>query len=95
MIIAARGNGMNEFVKERDAAFADFVLTGSTKKLRKYCNKYGIPMPRNKKVLAAGVYKAVCATTSISNDIKDVAFQKCLELGFSPFIAPPEGRQDE
>lgn len=47
---------MAEFAKERDAAFTDFVLTGNTVKVKKYCKKYNVPMPKNKKVFA-GDYK--------------------------------------
>lgn len=77
---------MKRFVKDRDNAFIDFVETGSTVKVRKYCRKYGVQMPKDEKVFAAGIYKAVCATTSIPQEIKDKAFTKCLELGFSPII---------
>ena len=77
---------MKRFAYERDSAFIDFVETGSTKKVRAYCRKYGVQMPKDKKVFAAGIYKAVCATTSIPQEIKDKAFTKCLELGFSPMI---------
>lgn len=78
---------MNDFIKERDRAFTDFVRTGNTKKVRAYCRKYGVEVPKDKKVFAAGIYKAVCATTSIPQDIRDMAFVKCIELGFSPMIS--------
>lgn len=74
------------FVKERDAAFVDFVRTGSETKVRKYCRKYGVTMPKDKKVMAAGVYKAVQECTNIPEEIKALAMQKCLEIGFNPFI---------
>lgn len=74
------------FIHERDSAFIDFVETGSTVKVRKYCRKYGVPMPKDKKVFAAGIYKAVQQCTNIPQEIKDKAFTKCLELGFSPMI---------
>lgn len=74
------------FAKERDEAFTDFVLTGSTKKVRAYCKKYGVQMPKDEKVFAAGIYKAVQECTKIPQDVKNKAFMKCLELGFSPLI---------
>ena len=43
-------------------------------------------MPKDKKVFAAGIYKAVQQCTNIPQEIKDKAFTKCLELGFSPLI---------
>lgn len=77
---------MNDFTRERDAAFIDFVKTGKTDKVRKYCRKYEVKMPKDPKIFAAGIYKAVMATTSIPEDVKSMAMQKCLEMGFSPFI---------
>lgn len=77
---------MKRFVRDRDEAFIDFVETGSTVKVRKYCRKYGVDMPKDKKVFAAGIYKAVYYCTNIPQEIKDKAFTKCLELGFSPMI---------
>ena len=75
-----------KFVHDRDSAFIDFVETGNTAKVRKYCRKYGVQMPKDKKVFAAGIYKAVQQCTDIPQEIKDKAFIKCLELGFSPSI---------
>lgn len=77
---------MNDFVKERDSAFIDFVKTGSMKKFDAYCKKYGVAIPTNPRVKKAGIYKAVMQCTNISDDIKEMAIVKCLELGFSPFI---------
>lgn len=77
---------MVEFAKERDAAFSDFVLTDDPEKVRRYCEKYGVPMPEDKKIFAAGIYKAVQYCTNIPEDIKVLAMQKCLEIGFNPFI---------
>lgn len=77
---------MERFVRDRDEAFIDFVQTGSTVKVKKYCKKYGVQMPKDKKVFAAGIYKAVQQCTNIPQEIKDKAFTKCLELGFSPMI---------
>lgn len=76
---------MTQFVKERDEAFTDFVKTGNEDKLRKYCRKYGVSLPRNKKVLAGGVYKAVQGCTSIPEDVKALAAEKCIALGMNPF----------
>jgi hypothetical protein len=83
---------MNRFVHERDSAFIDFVETGSTAKVREYCRKYGVQMPKDEKVFAAGIYKAVQQCTNIPQEIKEKAFVKCLELGFSPMINFGVGR---
>ena len=79
---------MNDFIKERDAAFIHFVKTDDFSKVRAYCRKWGVQIPKSKKVAAAGVYKAVVATTSIPEDVKTMAMQKCLRLGYSPLIEP-------
>lgn len=78
----------SQFVKDRDESFIDFVKTGNTKKVRKYCRKYGVVMPKDRKVFAAGIYKAVQECTGIPEEIKSLAMIKCLELGFAPFIRP-------
>lgn len=86
------GEMMDTFVKDRDTAFTDFVMTGSTKKVRAYCKKYGMPIPKNNKVFAAGIYKAVQQCTNIPEEVKEKAFMKCLELGFSPLMNFGEGK---
>ena len=90
---------MNDFVRERDVAFIHFVKTDDLSKVKAYCKKYGAQIPKKRNVVAAGVYKAVVATTSIPEDIRTMAMQKCLKLGFNPMIKPYdydlEGGQDE
>lgn len=89
---------MNDFVRERDTAFIHFVKTDDMSKVRAYCKKYGVQIPKKRNVMAAGVYKAVVATTSIPEDIRTMAMQKCLKIGFNPMIKPYdydlEGEQD-
>ena len=89
---------MEEWVNERDEAFIYFVKTDDLSKVRAYCKKWDVQMPKSKRVLMAGVYKAVVAITSISEDIRTMAMQKCLKLGFNPMIKPYdydlEGGQD-
>ena len=79
---------MDDYVKDRDAAVIHFVKTDDLSKVRTYCKKYGVQMPKSRKVAAAGVYKAVIAITSIPEDIRTMAMQKCLRLGFNPMIKP-------
>lgn len=90
---------MNDFIRERDAAFIHFVKTDDLSKVRAYCKKWGVQMPKSKRVLMAGVYKAVVAIVSIPEDIRTMAMQKCLKIGFNPMIKPYdydlEGEQDE
>lgn len=74
------------FVADRDKAFTDAVLYDNWKGVRKFCKKYGMSAPRNNKVLKAGVYKAVQYCTKIPKATRDVAFEKCIKIGFSPII---------
>lgn len=83
---------MTDFVRERDAAFIHFVKTDDLSKVRAYCKKWGVQMPKSNKIAAAGVYKAAVATTSIPEDVKMMAIQKCLQLGYSPLIKPYLGK---
>lgn len=48
--------------------------------------KYGVPFPKSKKAMKVGVYKAVQYCTDIPDDVKEIAIEKCLKLGFNPFI---------
>ena len=79
---------MNNFVKERDKAFVKAVTEDDWGAVRKYCKKYNMPVPKSNKVMKTGIYKAVQYCTNIPEDVKEVAFMKCLELGFSPLIKP-------
>lgn len=81
---------MNDFAKERNAAFIDFVRTGNMNKVRKYCRTYGVQMPKDKNVFAAGIYKAVQECIDIPEEIKSLAMQRCLEIGFNPFMKPAD-----
>lgn len=87
--------GFEKIVRERDEAFTDFVLTGRTDKVRNYCLKYGVPMPKKENVFAAGIYKAVQHCVGISQEVKNKAAVECMKLGFSPMLRPLEGGSHE
>ena len=74
------------FAEERDQAFIDAVLNDKWDKVIKYSKKYGVPIPKEGNVMKAGIYKAVQYCTNIPEEVKRIAKDKCLELGFSPFI---------
>ena len=84
-----------KFVQDRHKAFADVLYNDSLKELRKYCKKYGIPMQKNNEIAKAGVYKAIQYCTDFTDEEKDMALVKCLELGFSPLIDWRERRANE
>ena len=83
------------FAEERDKAFIDAVVNDKWDKVRKYSKKYGVPVPKKRNVMKAGVYKAVQYCTNIPEEVKNLAFIKCLELGFSPLIEPIEAESEE
>lgn len=84
------GFDMKQLVKDRDAAFTAFVLNDDWEPVRKYCFSYGVQMPDNPDVMAAGIYKAVQYVLNVPDEVKAKAAMKCLKLGFSPFIEPPK-----
>ena len=88
------GIDMKQFVKDRDAAFRAFVLRDDWEPVNEYCSTYGVPMPDDHRVMAAGIYKAVQYITTMPDDIKAKAAMKALKLGFSPFIEPIEIKED-
>lgn len=77
---------MDNLAKERDKAFTEFVMKDDDKKLKAYCKKYGVPIPKSRRAMACGIYKAVQYCTNIPDEVKDIAAWKCLELGMSPLI---------
>ena len=83
------------FAEERDKAFIKAVVDDDWKAVRKYSKKYGVPVPKERNVMKAGIYKAVQYCTNIPEDVKVLAMQKCLQLGFSPFIKPREAEKEE
>lgn len=79
------------FAKERDKAFIDAVTKDDWNGVKKYAKKYGVRLPVRRNVMKAGVYKAVQLCSDIPEDVKVLAAQKCMDLGFNPMINPVEG----
>lgn len=74
------------FAEERDKAIIDAVVNDKWDKVIKYSKKYGVPIPKKENVMKAGIYKAVQFCTNIPEDVKVLAMQKCMKLGFNPII---------
>lgn len=74
------------FAEERDKAFIDAVVNDNWDGVKRYSKKYGMSIPKKERVMKAGVYKAVQYCTEIPEDVKNLAFKKCLEIGFTPMI---------
>jgi hypothetical protein len=78
------------FTKERDKAFTDAVVNDKWDGVRAFMEKYRMSASSDT-VMKAGIYKAVQYCTNIPEDVKTLAMQKCLEMGFNPFIRPIGG----
>ena len=87
------GVDMKQFVKDRDNAFIAFVMNDDWEPVREYCNTYGVQMPDNPDVMAAGIYKAVQEVRGMPDAVKRMAAMKCMKLGFTPFMMPPEMKE--
>ena len=79
---------INEFLSDRKKALTKAVMDDDWTPFRKYCRKYGVPVPKDRKIMMAGCYKAVQGCNDIPKEVKDIAFKKCLALGFSPLFNP-------
>jgi len=73
---------VTKYTKERDKAFENVVLHDDLLGLHEFCIKWRIPMPEKENVQRAAVYKAVQECPSISEEVKQLAREKCIALGF-------------
>lgn len=77
---------MNQFVKDRHKAFADILFHDDYREMDKYCKKYKVPMPKDRKIQKAAVLKAIQECTDFSEEDKRLAKTRCIDMGFKPFI---------
>ena len=85
---------MSAFTEERDKTLIEAVVNDNWDGVRAFMEKYGMSASSDT-VMKAGMYKAVQYCTNIPEDVKTLAMQKCLEMGFNPFIRPiGEGSED-
>lgn len=76
---------MSAFTEERDKTLIEAVVNDNWDGVRAFMEKYGMSASSDT-VMKAGMYKAVQYCTNIPEDVKTLAMQKCLEMGFNPFI---------
>ena len=86
---------MSAFTEERDKTITDAVVNDNWDGVKRYAKKYCVHLPKSEKVMKAGIYKAVQYCTSIPEDVKTLAMQKCVKMGFSPFIKSIAERSDD
>jgi hypothetical protein len=79
---------MKQFREDRKQALAKAVLDDDWGAVRKYCKKYGVEIPKEKRIFKAGVYKAAFNCLDSDPQVIATAYEKCLKLGFSPLLKP-------
>lgn len=82
---------MDEFIKDRDEAFA----SGDIAKVREYCKKYEIEIPKDENVFLAGMHKAICnmylmPDSKISLDQYERSYNWLIANGYNPSITGGE-----
>lgn len=77
---------MKQFRIDRDDAMTAAVMKDDWDAVRKYCRKYGMEIPKDERIMKAGIYKAVLGIGDMPQEVKDVAREKCIALGFKPTI---------
>ena len=75
---------VEQFLKDRKKAFTDAVMKDDWTRFKRYCKKYGVPIPKDERIMKAGCYKAVHECTDIPDEVKFKAAAKCVEMGFIP-----------
>lgn len=73
-------------MQERDKAITEAVVNDNWKPARDYCAKYAVMIPTEERIFKAGIYKAAHECTSLSDEVKKLAAEKCVALGFKPTI---------
>ena len=76
----------SQFVKDRNEAMINAVMKDDWKGIKEFCKKYNINADVDKKIMKAGVYKAVQEITDMPLEIKKTAYRKCVKLGFLPYV---------
>lgn len=84
------GFDFKHFCEDRNNAFIAFVMNDDWNAVKEYCTNYGVKMPDDPDVMAAGIYKAVQEVADIPDLVKITAAMKCLKIDFTPFITPPD-----
>lgn len=77
---------MTRFLRDRRKAFTKAIMDDDWSYVKTYCKKYNVALPEDERVMKAGIYKAVQECIDIPEEVKNTAIEKCLKLGFLPFI---------
>lgn len=78
-------NLAKEYVKDFRKMLIDFIQTDDIEAARRFFRIRGIAVPKKDLVLKLGLYKAAQDAERIPVEIKRMAAEKCLKMGFKPF----------
>ena len=78
---------MDEFIKDRDEAFA----SGDIEKVKAYCEKYEIEIPKDENIFKAGMHKAICnmylmPDSKISLEQYERSYEWLIANGYTPSV---------
>ena len=73
---------IEQFVKDRDES----LLSLDKEKIKAYCRKYAIPMPKNELAFWAGVHKSIIHINSATFEQKQRSYDWLVNNGFSTDI---------
>ena len=62
------------------------LKTKDIKKLRKFCKKWGLEVPKDDEVLEIAMHKGICARTDMPLDLKTESMLWLMERGYTPRI---------
>lgn len=69
-----------KFIKERNEA----LFSLDEKKIRRYCKKYSVTIPRDEEVFWRRIYKAICNVEGAPQEVKEKAMARLKKHGSTP-----------
>lgn len=84
-----------DFIEDRNEAFA----SGDEEKIKAYCKKYHIDIPKDKETFLAGIHKTICnlflnPDTTITLKQFNKSFDWLVDHGYNPSITKGEGNNE-
>lgn len=73
-----------QFLKDRHKAYMNAILKDDWDGVIAYCKKYSVAPIPDLIIIKAAVYKGAQECTDIPDEVKAIAREKCIALGFKP-----------
>lgn len=70
------------FVKERNEA----LFSLDKEKIKVFCEKWGVPVPKDETIFWAGIHKGIVHITSATEEQRENSIKWLIDHGFSPNI---------